>query len=267
MWREAPRRPETHHGPHGTLTSPVDDLVHSAEGILYAVAGRLEAELVRASLGERERVVGLGRGDARVDDGRCPLLGGRGGHGSRGASGRGGDGAGEGQGTSLTQRRRESCWAASTSQLPVMHCEKHSMHLSESTAWLPGGSRGVDQERGRRRAGRRQSARRLRCDWRINIALLHHLWAAVRPNPDLPKLATNIYRWSLNRSEALRLRCRHRLPFDESGSSSRREHGTAVARSGYCRRTFEQSDASSEAAPPRSLKPTCCHRILQYDTE
>lgn len=144
MWRKSKRQPKTHHGPHGTLTSPVDNLVHRTEGILYAVAGRLEAELVRASLGERERVVGLGLGDARVDESRCPLLGGRGGHGSRGASGRGGDGAGEGQGTSLTQRRRESCWAGSTSQLPVMDCEKLSMHLSELTAWLPCGSRGVD---------------------------------------------------------------------------------------------------------------------------
>lgn len=72
-------RERTHHRPHGALTGPVDDLVHRAEGVLDAVARRLEARLVRADLGDIERV----RRDRRRQCGRLWCRRDRGGRGGR----------------------------------------------------------------------------------------------------------------------------------------------------------------------------------------
>lgn len=106
-------RGKTHHGPHGALTGPVDNLVHGAEGILDAVAWGLEAELVRAALGERERVGRLLGVQAGLRGGRAGLVRRR--YGRGGAGRRGGDGPRERQRARLPERRRESCTASAVS--------------------------------------------------------------------------------------------------------------------------------------------------------
>lgn len=100
---ESRGKERTHHRPHATLPSPVDDLVHRTEGILDSVPRRLEARLVRPLLGDVEGLL-RNKGGGRSRGGGDGGLGGGGGEGE-GETGSGGEGASGEEGTGS----REGC--------------------------------------------------------------------------------------------------------------------------------------------------------------